>query len=91
MKIQNKTSFYLLRGALIRTGYKDKAHNILLDTVAVLKASKTTRRRVKSSLDLAIRTLQPMFELKAKKVAAQKLKIPAYIEEKRATLMLFAG
>ena len=89
--LKNKTSFYLLRGALLKKGYKNKANSIVSETIVHLKATKVTHKRSKFFLDLAIKSLIPMFELKTKKVAAQKLKIPAYLSEKRATLMRSVG
>lgn len=93
MKASNKSLMVIrLRGALIRKGYRMRAHNLLKQTLAELKVLVAKKnavpavytKRVSFYLALAVRTLRPMFEVKVKKVAAQKLKLPAYLREERA-------
>lgn len=82
--LKDRTSFKLLMGALIKKGYRQKAHEIILETMVHLKMLKSPNKKLKFYLDFAIQTLVPMFELKTKKVAAQKLKVPSYIGYNRS-------
>lgn len=53
VKLQKKrTPFFLLRGALLKKGYKQKAHNIVLETIVILKSLILRKRKHRITLIL---------------------------------------
>jgi len=68
----------LLRNALVREGKKYYAEQMLQLVLGYLK-SISRKRNPYVVVKIALESLRPIFELKTKKVAAQKLKVPSYL------------
>lgn len=73
----------LLRNALITRGRKIFAFNVLTDVLLFLKKFSRGRNPY-LVLRVGVNTLRPLFELRTKKVAAQKLKVPTYLVGERS-------
>lgn len=84
-----KTNLTRLVGVLVKKGLKTRANKLAEETIAHLKTARQKGRNIAFYLDNSISILAPIFELKTKKVAAQKLKIPSYLKDERARAFVF--
>jgi len=83
LKTKKYYAFNLFCTSLIERGKKAHAEESVSKVISFLK-QKNKKRKPKMLIFLAVSILSPLLELRAKKVAGQKVFIPAYLSKFRA-------